>query len=116
MNEQGVTALSRSLPAAQGHPAAWEALRKEIFVRDGVRRRPDRNAPPQPEPGHEGKNQHERLMLWIVVWSWGLLMAIILGLHFYNYGLETKTSSKSPTHAGFYEVVGGTVSGSTRKD
>ncbi len=97
----------------ESHAEAWESLKKEIFIRDGIRRRMD--AVPEAVTKSPGASQHERLMIWLFLWSWGLLMIVILGLHFYNYELETKTSSTSPTHKGFYEVVGGSVSGSAKE-
>ncbi len=55
----------------------------------------------------KGTTRYEKLSILVVVASWGLLTAIILGVHFGNYDKETRTSSKSPTHSSFYEVVGG---------
>jgi len=36
-------------------------------------------------------------------YTWGILVVAVSALHFGNYHLETKTSSTSGSHSGFYE-------------
>ena len=50
-------------------------------------------------------SRYERLSFSMLGYSWGILVVAVSALHFGNYDLETKTSSTSGSHAGFYESV-----------
>lgn len=56
--------------------------------------------PPQ-RPRHWSR--YERLSLSMLGLIWGILLLAVAALHFGNYHRDTKTSSTSGSHAGFYE-------------
>ena len=56
--------------------------------------------------GRTGKRRatrYERFTTRMVLVSSVLMLAVTAGLHVFNYSLETKTSSTSGTHGGFYK-------------
>ncbi|MCD8339350.1 MAG: hypothetical protein LUC43_04005 [Burkholderiales bacterium] len=90
---------SKEVVGPNNEPVSHDWVQHEIFNRvSGVIKPQKRKI--------VGTTRYERLSLMVVIASWGLLTAIILGIHFYNYDKETVTSSKSPTHSSFYGVVG----------
>jgi len=48
-------------------------------------------------------SRYERLSFSMLGVTWGILVLAVAALHFGNYHLDTKTSSTSGSHAGFYE-------------
>ncbi len=86
-------------PAEESRHASHDWVRHEIFNKTSGAIKPQSRK-------IVGTTRYERLSLMVVIASWGLLTAIILSVHFFNYDKETVTSSKSPTHSSFYGVVG----------
>lgn len=74
-----------------------------LRVHDLVWSRPARRSfavPPQvPRPW----SRYERLSFSMLGYTWGILVVAVTVLHFGNYHLDTKTSSTSGSHSGFYE-------------
>ena len=48
-------------------------------------------------------SRYERLSFSMLGLTWGILVLAVAALHVGNYDLETKTSSTSGSHSGFYE-------------
>lgn|GEM_PF-7046482 len=51
----------------------------------------------------QGWSRYERFSILIVLLLSGLMVAVTGGLHFYNYNLETRSSSTSGSHSDFYK-------------
>lgn len=50
-----------------------------------------------------GWSRYERLSLVTVLLLSGVMFAVTAGLHWWNYDLETKSSSTSGSHSSFYK-------------
>ncbi|MGH8381214.1 hypothetical protein [Pseudomonas sp.] len=48
-------------------------------------------------------SRYERLSFSMLGYTWGILVIAVSALHFGNYDLDTRTSSTSGSHSGFYE-------------
>lgn len=55
------------------------------------------------EPTKRRPTRYERFTTRMVLVSSVLMLVVTTGLHLFNYGLETKTSSTSGTHGDFYK-------------
>lgn len=62
-------------------------------------RRPFALPPPRPRQW----SRYERLSFSMLGVTWGILVLAVAALHVGNYHLDTKTSSTSGSHSGFYE-------------
>lgn len=56
-----------------------------------------------PPPTRRRATRYEKFTTRMVLLSSVLTLGTTAGLHLYNYDLETKTSSTSGTHSGFYK-------------
>lgn len=72
-------------------------------VQAGVWSRPTRRPSGAAPRGPWRWSRYERLSFSMLGYAWGILVLAVTALHFFNYDLETKTSSTSGSHAGFYE-------------
>lgn len=81
-----------------GAAASVMALQETIAMRPAIVKSP------AVKKKRAALTHYEKMTFQVLLYSWGLLAVVIYGVHFGNYDLETKTSSKSPTHASFYEV------------
>jgi len=80
-------------------PAANTALNLHSLVWSRSARRPYALPLQPPRPW----SRYERLSFSMLGVTWGILVLAVAALHFGNYHLDTKTSSTSGSHAGFYE-------------
>lgn len=55
------------------------------------------------KPGKKRATRYEKFTTRMVLLSSVLTLGVTAGLHVFNYGLETKTSSTSGTHSTFYK-------------
>lgn len=62
-------------------------------------RRPRIKAPAAPRQW----SRYERLSFSMLGFTWGILIVAVSALHAGNYHLDTRTSSTSGSHSGFYE-------------
>lgn len=85
----GAATLSAPVPHAAG--AADAPWRSQTF------------APVAAKPAKRSATRYEKFTTKMVLFSGVLTLGITACLHIVNYGLETKTSSTSGTHSGFYK-------------
>ncbi len=88
------SAPSPAPPAEPGAPPApaGEVWRSQPFARAA-----------QPGAARRRATRYEKFTTRIVVVSSVLTLGVTASLHVVNYDLETKTSSTSGTHSGFYK-------------
>ncbi len=65
--------------------------------------RPARRPFALPAPRPRQWSRYERLSFSMLGVTWGILVLAVAALHVGNYHLDTKTSSTSGSHSGFYE-------------
>lgn len=106
-----MTHHQQPLPAGSPQPACV-ALDLHSHVWSRPARRPF--ALPQPRPRHWSR--YERLSFSMLGVTWGILVLAVAALHVGNYHLDTKTSSTSGSHAGFYESAKSLKSDSTAQE
>lgn len=94
----GVAGAARPAGGTYDGAPAW---RSQVFVE-----RDTGSAGSAGGAGRTGKRRatrYERFTTRMVLVSSVLMLAVTAGLHVFNYSLETKTSSTSGTHGGFYK-------------
>lgn len=108
------------MPAAIHEPILfWQVYDPPVEIRDGGSHGPgSRRATPvpahnhwhsqsfaaeRPQPTKRRATRYEKFTTRMVLLSSILTLGVTMGLHLANYGLETKTSSTSGTHSGFYK-------------
>lgn len=80
-------------------PPASTAPNLHSHVWSRPARRPFALPPPRPRQW----SRYERLSFSMLGVTWGILVLAVAALHVGNYHLDTKTSSTSGSHSGFYE-------------
>ena len=83
--------------AAPSSATLITALQTQVWTR--AARRPAATQPEVPKRS----SRYERLSFSMLGYTWGILVVAVAALHVGNYHLETKTSSTSGSHSGFYE-------------
>lgn len=79
-------------PNSAQHPGPGEARwHSQVF--------PESSA----KPGKKRATRYEKFTTRMVLLSSVLTLGVTAGLHVFNYGLETRTSSTSGTHSNFYK-------------
>lgn len=77
--------------------ASPSSLQAMVWTRPA--RRPSASTPTPPAPWC----RYERLSFSMLGSTWGILILAVSVLHLGNYDLDTRTSSTSGSHSGFYE-------------
>ncbi|WP_133859119.1 hypothetical protein [Comamonas sp. JUb58] len=75
----------------------------ELGLHSLVWSRPARRPFTAPQKRPRQWSRYERLSFSMLGVTWGILVLAVAALHLGNYHLDTKTSSTSGSHSGFYE-------------
>lgn len=78
-------------PSPAWDPEPDNAWHSQIFIKE------------TPQPRKNRATRYEKFTTSMVLLSSVLTLGTTAGLHLFNYGLETETSSTSGTHSEFYK-------------